>query len=104
MRARICSMICSTFTESERTLKSGITCLQGSINQQRHGHRPQRDAYEQRPIRKEQLGGIAASFPPVHEIEVPEDSIQRKWNREPQPRRPELLLRLGADRVADVGQ
>jgi hypothetical protein len=25
MRARICSMICSTFTESERTLKSGIS-------------------------------------------------------------------------------
>src|SRR3990172_2261726 len=30
MRARICSMICSTFTESDRTLKSGMEPQTGS--------------------------------------------------------------------------
>src|SRR5438874_8412188 len=109
MRARICSMICSTFTESERTLKSAISHqlsavsrLDGPVDDQRDGERPQRHADQQWAVRQQHVGGAAAALALMHQIEVPKNSVQRKWNRQPEPVRTELGLGLGADRVEHV--
>src|SRR5437667_10831219 len=106
MRARICSMICSTFTESERTLKSAMSNvkweLNGMVNDQHHRQRPQRHADEKRAIDEQQVRRTSAAFALMHKIQVPEDAVERKGNGQPEPVRPELLLRFRADRVEHV--
>src|SRR4029453_14914474 len=100
MRARICSMMCSTFTESERTLNSGITAISLSgwlVDDQGHGQRPHRHAGEQRAIGQEEVRRAAASVAPVDQIQVPKNPVQREGNGEPKPGRAELFLSLGAD-------
>src|SRR6266576_641675 len=101
MRARICSMICSTFNESDRILKSGMVSNR-MVDDQRHSKGPERDAHEQRTVRQEQFRGAAAAFAPMDEIEITEDAVQGKRNRQTQPRRFELLLGLRADGVERV--
>src|SRR5437879_4463204 len=111
MRVRICSMICSTWIESERMLKSAINGCQlssipleteRSVDNQHDAHRPQGDAREKGPIREQQIGGTSTFLTLVHQIEVPEYSIQRKRDRQPEPLSAELLLRFRADRVEHV--
>src|SRR5580765_3222854 len=123
-------MICSTFTESERTLKSGINNYQlSAVSVQRdpelaraesqelnatgeasyrtvndHGHRerPERHAREKRTVGQEQIRGAPAAFALVDQIQVPENPIQGKRNGQAEPGRAELRLCLGANRVEDV--
>src|SRR5437762_8363943 len=97
MRARICSMTCSTFTESERTLKSAINSFQSRlsalrseqwtadsrerpckaskrpVDDQGNGERPQGHARKQRAVRQEQIGGAPAAVTLVHQIERSEE-------------------------------
>src|SRR5438046_10604881 len=99
MRARICSMTCSTFTESERTLKSAINSFQSrlsalrseqwtadsrerpckaskrTVDDQGNGERPQGHARKQRAVRQEQIGGAPDDVPMVHQIEDHENSV-----------------------------
>src|SRR6185503_14460709 len=96
MRDRICSMICSTLTESDRTLKS-------AIDNHDDRHAPQQDACEQRAILQNQLGGAAARFLLMDEVQVTKDPVNRKRDREPEPFRSELLNGFGVDGVEDVG-
>src|SRR5580765_8060427 len=101
-------MICSTLTESERTLKSGIAAISfqpsaysqnpllvesrgqalnatgeasyRTVNDQGHRERPQRHAREKRPVGQEQIRGAPAAVALVHQIQVPEDPVQGKGN------------------------
>src|ERR1700730_7908351 len=102
MRARICSMISSTLTESERTLKSDIW-LEGLVNEQHHRESPQGHTDQERAVGDDQLGRASAPLPLMYELEVPEDPVYRKRNRQPEPLRVELLLGLGADGVEHIG-
>ena len=72
------------------------------VDDQHHREHPEGDAGKQRSIVQQQIGGTAAQLALVHEIQVAKDSIQRERNRQAQPGRAELLLRLRADRVKDV--
>src|SRR5262245_54288628 len=123
-------MICSTSTDSERMVNSGMALPifshqlgchiagkksrslsrtdgrpsqdGGSINDQRYRKGPQRDACEQRSIGEQEIGRASAGFTLMNEIEIAENSIQRKRDRQSQPRGPKLLLRLWADRIEDI--
>ena len=46
---------------------------------------PERDTGEQRAIVQQQVGRAAAALALVHEVEVAEDSVERKRNRQAQP-------------------
>ena len=48
------------------------------VDDQGHGQRPQRHAREQRAIGQEQVGRAAAAVAPVHQIQVPENPVQRE--------------------------
>src|SRR4051794_34051745 len=130
MRVRICSMICSTLTESARTLKSDINGVSfqrlryswrfrleradgrqlranreasyRTVDDQGHGQRPQRHAREKRPVGQEQIRGAPAAFALMNQIQVPKDPVQGKRDGQAEPGGAELRLRLGRDRVEDV--
>src|SRR5438067_5723508 len=124
-------MICSTFTESARTLKSDIEAISyqlsaisyqlsaisyqlsaigyacqlsaSAVDDQRDRERPQSDAREQRSIGQQEVGWAAAAFAPVYQIQISKDPVQGKRDRQPQPRGAELLLGLRADGIKNVG-
>src|SRR5947209_10597875 len=110
MRARICSMICSTLSESERMLKSGIKQVftpserERPVDYQHEDGSPERHAREQRSIRDKQLRRAPAALALVNQIQISKNPVQGEWNRHPQPRRAELLFSLRADRVEHVRQ
>src|SRR5438045_1129653 len=102
MRARICSISCSTLTASDRTLKSAMSVQERAIDDQHHRHHPEDDAGQQRAVVEQQVAGAATTFALMHEIEVAEDSVHSERNGQAQPRGAELLLGLRTDRVKDV--
>src|SRR4051812_35908935 len=109
-------MICSTSTESARTVKSGMhgthagilaaltgapalrneypderTRTQGmsdsqkrSVDDHRRHHAPERDAQQQRSIGQQQFRRASSACLLMHQVQVAEDPVERKWNREPQ--------------------
>ena len=53
------------------------------------------DADEQRPVGQQHLGRAAAPLLLVHQIKVPEDPVERKRQRQPEPVGAELLTVSG---------
>src|SRR5260221_12413456 len=111
MRERICSMTRSTFTASERTLRSGIRSFQSvsyglsssrPVDDYGDRERPQRHARQERTVVQEQIGRAPSAVTPMNKIEIAKDPIQRERNRQLEPGGAELGLCLRADRVKDV--
>src|SRR4051812_21062402 len=54
------------------------------VDDDRHRQPPEADAGEQRSIVQQHFRRAPAAFLLVNQVEVAEDAVQRKWNREPQ--------------------
>src|SRR5215213_10994577 len=72
------------------------------VNDEDDRKRPEADADEQRSVVHDELRRAASLVAPVHEVEIAEDAVKRKGNRQTEEIGVEFRRRFRADRVKGV--
>src|SRR5688572_8878161 len=73
------------------------------VNDEDDRKRPKPHAEEERTVVDHQLGRAPALVTEMDEVEVAEDAVERKWNRQAEEVGPEFRCRLRTDCVEHVG-